>query len=654
MRECRWGEHSGRALVLCGVRFRAAPGWSIAECTDLSSVRCLHCGDHHDVATVVCPATGLVVEPSGAPSSRGGRRADAAPVDPPPRTAAPRPRPAAPSWRDAPAVRPRLTACVASGAGPRAGGSRPPSPSGAGLPMASWSRGDGAGATSLGRSLLGHVIGDKYGVTAIIGEGGMGAVYEAEHLQIGRLVAVKVMHARETQQREAISRLEHEARVAGRIGHPNICEVYDIGRLPDGSPYLVMERLHGETLAQRIERCGAVPPGELIDIMLQVLSALVTAHERGIVHRDLKPENIFLSERAGMLPVAKLLDFGISQASGVDGAAMDLTRTGMVMGTPYYMAPEQARGDLELDHRLDLWAVGVILYEALTGQRPFVAHNYNALLVQILTLWHRPVTELDPSIPPGLSRLVDRALAKEREERFQSAREFQEALRRFRNQSPQKRAPERLAMHSVVEDRSDDGTMMFARLAGDRGAGDPGEIVVARGRMPSEPARQGPRTSTSKGIQLRHSVWSSRALEAATGGGSARRRSEPAPDMAARRRSEPAPDMAARRRSEPAPDMAARRRSEPAPDMAARRRSEPAPDMAARRRSEPASEMRDGQPRDDEMEDRPTIPSLHPLARALEPSDDDAEATLVDPTPFPEDMTTLIRAEGAARDGDQS
>ncbi|WP_438025315.1 serine/threonine-protein kinase [Sorangium sp. So ce233] len=473
--------------------------------------------------------------------------------------------------------------------------SRSPSPSGADLRMAAWSRGDGAGVTSLGRSLLGHVIGDKYGVTAIIGEGGMGAVYEAEHLQIGRLVAVKVMHARETQQREAISRLEHEARVAGRIGHPNICEVYDIGRLPDGSPYLVMERLHGETLAQRIERCGVVPPGELIDIMLQVLSALVTAHERGIVHRDLKPENIFLSERAGMLPVAKLLDFGISQASGVDGAVMDLTRTGMVMGTPYYMAPEQARGDVELDHRLDLWAIGVILYEALTGQRPFVARNYNALLVQILTLWHRPVMELDPSIPPALSRLVDRALAKAREERFQSAREFQEALRRFRSQAPapQRRRPERLAVQNIVEDRNDDGTMMFARVAGDRGAGDPGKILVASGRVPPEPARNGPRTSAGKGIQLRHSVWSTRALEAATGGVPARRRSEPAPELVG------------------------------------------------------------GQAREDEAEDRPTIPSLHPLVRG-EDLTDDAEATIVDPTPFPEDMTTLLRGEGWARDGDQS
>ncbi|WP_437599121.1 serine/threonine-protein kinase [Sorangium sp. So ce590] len=451
------------------------------------------------------------------------------------------------------------------------------------------------GASS-GRSLLGHVIGDKYGVTAIIGEGGMGAVYEAEHLQIGRLVAVKVMHPRETQKHEAISRLEHEARVAGRIGHPNICEVYDMGWLYDGSPYLVMERLHGETLAQRLERCRVVPPSELVDIMLQVLSALVTAHERGIVHRDLKPENIFLSERAGMLPVAKLLDFGISRASGMDGMAMDLTRTGMVMGTPYYMAPEQARGDAELDHRLDLWAVGVILYEALTGQRPFVARNYNALLVQILTLWHRPVTALDPTTPPGLSRLVDRALAKEREERFQSAREFQMALRRFKNQVPmsQKRRLEGVAVQSIVEDRNDDGTMTFARLGGEQDTGDPGRFVVAGAHPEPEAARKGPRvTDGGNGVQLRHSAWSPPAIGASSDRG------------------------------------------------------------AVRRRSEPVAEVVDGQFRDDEAEDRPTIPSLPPLDRGTDLSDD-TEATLVDPPAFPEDMTTVVRGEGRTRGGGQS
>jgi serine/threonine-protein kinase len=285
------------------------------------------------------------------------------------------------------------------------------------------------------RPMVGRVIGEKYNVTGLIGEGGMGAVYEAEHIAIGRRVAVKVLHPRNAQSREAVTRLHHEARVVGTIGHPNICEIYDIGRLDDGSPYLVMERLHGETLAERILREGRVAPQDLIDVMVQVLSALVVAHEKGIIHRDLKPDNIFLSKRAGMPPIAKLLDFGISKATSIEDSAVNITRTGMVMGTPYYMAPEQARGERTLDHRVDLWAAGVILYEGLSGRRPFVARNYNALLVQILTSRHRAIGELVTGLPAGIVEAVDRALSKMREDRFQSATEFQERLMAVRRVS---------------------------------------------------------------------------------------------------------------------------------------------------------------------------------------------------------------------------
>ncbi len=278
------------------------------------------------------------------------------------------------------------------------------------------------------RGLVGRIIGDKYRVLGLLGEGGMGAVYEAEHTTIGRPVAVKVLHPKNAQNKDAVSRMHHEARVVGTIGHPNICEIYDIGRLDDASPYLVMERLYGETVAERLLRGGALPYVELVDIMVQVLSALVVAHEKGIIHRDLKPDNIFLSQRAGMPPIAKLLDFGISKASNIDDSAVDITRTGMVMGTPYYMAPEQARGDRRLDHRVDLWAVGVILYEGLTGRRPFVARNYNALLVQILTSRHRPVAELVTGLPEALSATIDKLLAKMREDRIQTAMEVQERL----------------------------------------------------------------------------------------------------------------------------------------------------------------------------------------------------------------------------------
>lgn len=261
----------------------------------------------------------------------------------------------------------------------------------------------------------------------------MGVVYEAEHLTIGKLVAVKVLHPSKAQNREAVSRLRHEARVAGTLGHPNICAVYDMGRLDDGSPYLVMERLHGETLAERIARLHRLAAADMVDIMLQVLSALAAAHQRGVVHRDLKPENIFLSQRAGIRPVPKLLDFGISKAEDIEDTVADPTGALLSAGTPYYMAPEQARGDRGIDWRVDLWAAGIVLYEGLTGQRPFVANNYNAMLVQILSMAHRPIREQDGELSVGLSRVVDKALAKRPDERYQSALEFQSALRGYKD-----------------------------------------------------------------------------------------------------------------------------------------------------------------------------------------------------------------------------
>ena len=214
----------------------------------------------------------------------------------------------------------------------------------------------------------------------------MGAVFEAENTALGRSVAVKVLHPAQARKKVAVKRFHQEARSAGAIGHPNICEVYDLGTLDDGSPYLVMERLVGETLADRIQSEGGLPFDDVIEVVTQVLSGLVAAHEKGIVHRDIKPENIFLTKRVGCPPLAKLLDFGVSKMispiHNEKDEDLDLTRTGMVMGTPFYMSPEQARGDRNLDARVDLYACGVILYEALTGRRPFTAANYNALLLR--------------------------------------------------------------------------------------------------------------------------------------------------------------------------------------------------------------------------------------------------------------------------------
>ena len=198
-----------------------------------------------------------------------------------------------------------------------------------------------------------------------------------------------------------------------------------------------MEKLVGETLADRIAAEGGLPFDDVIDILVQVLSGLVAAHEKGIVHRDIKPENVFLTRRVGCPALCKLLDFGVSKMItplfGGRDEDLDLTRTGMVMGTPYYMSPEQARGDRNLDVRVDLYACGVILYEALTGRRPFTAANYNALLLQILSAKPKPARDLRPALPNGFDAVLDKAMARNRDDRYRSAAEFQRDLQTLRD-----------------------------------------------------------------------------------------------------------------------------------------------------------------------------------------------------------------------------
>ncbi|HVH47608.1 MAG TPA: protein kinase, partial [Labilithrix sp.] len=275
--------------------------------------------------------------------------------------------------------------------------------------------------------LIGQTLGGRYRIKGTLGQGGMGTVYDAEHLGLSRDVAVKVLSPSQAKKRVAVKRFQQEARAAGAIGHPNICEVYDLGVLADGSPYLVMEKLVGQTLADRIAKEGGLPFEDVIEIVGQVLSGLIAAHEKGIVHRDIKPENIFLARRVGCPPIIKLLDFGVSKMmpefqTGED--SLDLTRTGMVMGTPYYMSPEQARGERNLDGRVDVYACGVVMYEALAGKRPFLAPNYNALLLSIINTPARPLHELRPTTPPELEAIIERAMAKNRAERYPSSKHF--------------------------------------------------------------------------------------------------------------------------------------------------------------------------------------------------------------------------------------
>jgi hypothetical protein len=279
----------------------------------------------------------------------------------------------------------------------------------------------------------GEIIDGKYRIVRMIGEGGMGAVYEGENTRIHRRVAIKVLHAAVASQGEAVARFEREAQAAGRIGSDHIVEVLDLGALASGDRYLVMEFMDGEGLGSRIKTRGRLTPAELYPIAHQLLVGLASAHGAGIIHRDLKPDNVFLlRSRAGQADFVKLLDFGISKFNQLSGdSGFSMTRTGAVMGTPYYMAPEQAKGSRDLDHRVDLYAIGVILYEALTGVVPFNADTFNELLFKIVLEEPRPLAQVDPNMDPGFAAIVSKAMAREPAHRFQTAQEFREALEQW-------------------------------------------------------------------------------------------------------------------------------------------------------------------------------------------------------------------------------
>jgi serine/threonine-protein kinase len=276
---------------------------------------------------------------------------------------------------------------------------------------------------------IGDVIDDKYRILRLVGEGGMGAVYEGENRLISRRVAIKVLYGVASMSQDAIQRFEREAQAAGRIGNDHILEIIDLGRLPDGSRYMVMEYLDGETLGARIKRIGKMSPTDLVPVFKQVLTGLQAAHDAGIVHRDLKPDNIFiLAQKAGHKDFVKIIDFGISKFQ--DPSDHNMTRTGTVMGTPFYMSPEQAKG-VGVDRRSDLYAVGAMLYEAVSGSVPFDGKTFNELMFKIVLSDPRPLSEMVPDLNPGFASVVLKGMARDAQHRFQTAREFAAALERW-------------------------------------------------------------------------------------------------------------------------------------------------------------------------------------------------------------------------------
>jgi serine/threonine-protein kinase len=277
------------------------------------------------------------------------------------------------------------------------------------------------------------VIGQRFGnylATALLGEGGMGAVYLAEHPNIGRQVAIKVLRSELGRDEQSLARFINEARAANSIRHPNIIEILDSGVTENGISYLVMELLRGESLTSRIKRKGKLPPDEAVALVMQTASALGAAHAKGIVHRDLKPDNLFVvpDEANPGSEHIKVLDFGIAKLQTTAPGGFVKTRTGALMGTPIYMSPEQCLGTKEVDWRSDIYSLGAILYELTTGHPPFLSEGFGALLNMHLNQPPRPPREIEPTIPPGLESVVLRMLSKKPDDRFQSMAEVQAAL----------------------------------------------------------------------------------------------------------------------------------------------------------------------------------------------------------------------------------
>ncbi len=276
-------------------------------------------------------------------------------------------------------------------------------------------------------SLTGTVLARRWRVGAKLGEGGMGEVYAADTLAGGARVAIKVLRPEFVANREVLQRFLEEARTASRLAHPNIVRVLEGAQAEDGSPFLVMELLDGVPLGAYTQNGGRVPLTQAVPILQGILAGLAAAHAEGIVHRDLKPDNVLLTRDAAGTFVVKILDFGIAKVMDVAGGMGVRTRTGVFLGTPAYMSPEQARNARDVDQRADLWSAGILFYEMLTGRAAFPAPTEFARLAALLSVEPEPVQKIDPSLAP-LAGFFERALKKDRNERFPTANEMGRAL----------------------------------------------------------------------------------------------------------------------------------------------------------------------------------------------------------------------------------
>ena len=271
--------------------------------------------------------------------------------------------------------------------------------------------------------LIGSIVAERYHILKKLGEGGMGTVYLAEHVKMGRKAALKVMNPGMNSDPDAIARFNREAANASRLNHPNVCGIYDFGETPEGLIYLAMEFVEGESLTSLIEKNGFLPAPRAASIIHQAADALAVAHDYGIVHRDLKPDNIMIAKGRDGSDMVKVVDFGIAKASSSD--AQKVTKTGLVVGTPEYMSPEQLAGD-KLDGRSDIYSLGLVAFNCLTGQLPFQSNSAQEAMIMRLTDQPKTLAEMKPDIdwPPELQAVMDKVLARDADERYQKSAEF--------------------------------------------------------------------------------------------------------------------------------------------------------------------------------------------------------------------------------------
>jgi serine/threonine-protein kinase len=274
----------------------------------------------------------------------------------------------------------------------------------------------------------GALVAGKYRVERVLGQGGMGMVLAAQHVTLGTPVALKVLLPLMQQHQEVLDRFLREAQAAANLRGDHIARVIDVGTVADGSPYMVMEYLNGTDLAGLLEQRGPLPVGDVVDYVLQAIEAIAEAHSIGIVHRDLKPANLFLTQRPGGVAWIKVLDFGISKLVSPGEERKDLTRTTTSLGSPLYMSPEQLRSARSVDTRADIWALGVILFELLTGECPFEGDSVPALSLTIALEPPRSLRGLRPDVPAELEAVVLRCLQKERDARFPDVAQLARAL----------------------------------------------------------------------------------------------------------------------------------------------------------------------------------------------------------------------------------